>query len=331
VARALSRAGHEVRIATPRLVDHRGAFDLPLGVPHIAAPPRSWRWLGPLRERGESFDSRALSRKAIRGWMPDLIWERHALFSDGGRRIARRHGIPRIVELNAPLAIERAQTSRIRDRRYAERMERENLRTADRVIAVSAWLARWARELGCSEVRHVPNGVDAQPGDRVAGRRDLGDLEPLVIGFLGTNKPWHGIERIPDLLDALPEATALLLGEGPVAVPRHPRLRALGRISPADLPDRIAAMDVGLAPYPEGAPPWFCPLKILAYRAQGVPTVARDLGDCRSLIGVHGEVLDTDAPAAWADAIRRQSATPRVPSVRSWDVVVQEALDGLRC
>ena len=35
-----------------------------------------------------------------------------------------------------------------------------------------------------------------------------------------------------------------------------------------DLADAIAA-DVGLALYPPGAPDWFSPLAVLAYRAQG--------------------------------------------------------------
>jgi glycosyltransferase involved in cell wall biosynthesis len=328
VGRALVRAGHEVRIATPHLYDHRGPFDTPLGVPHVPHSPRSWRWLGPLRERGEALDSRRLARRATQDWTPDLIWERHALFCDGARRLAARGGIPRLVELNAPLAQERERYGRIRDIGYAHRMERKSLISADRVIAVSAWLTAWARDLGCAETRHVPNGVDTHLGDREAGRRDL---RGLVIGFVGTHKPWHGIERIPAILDALPTATALLVGQGPVEVPRHPRLVSRGRLSPNELPDAIAAMDVGLVPYANDAPPWFCPLKILQYRAQGVPIVASDVGDCRALIGNHGEIVAGDAPQHWADAIRRQAETPRIPHQRTWDEVVAEALDGLGC
>jgi len=328
VSRALVRAGHEVRLATPFLYDHRGPFDTPLGIPHVSDPPRSWRWLGPLRERGEALDSRRLAQSATRNWRPDLIWERHTLFCDGGRRLAARLGIPRLVELNAPLARERKRYGRIRDLRYADRMERKNLLSADRVVAVSAWLKDWARDLGCTEIRHVPNGVDTHPGNREVGRRDL---QGLVVGFVGTHKPWHGIERIPAILDALPEATALLVGQGPVEAPRHPRLVSRGRLAPDALPDSIAAMDVGLVPYASDAPPWFCPLKILEYRAQGVPIVASDRGDCRSLVDGHGEVVGVDAPQTWANAVRRQAAAPRIPHQRTWDEVVAEALDGLRC
>jgi len=326
IARALGRAGHDVRVATPLFCDHRGAFDVPLGLPHIGFRPRSWRWLGPLRERGETWDSRRLATIATGQWTPDLIWERHALFADGARAVAKRRKIHRLVELNAPLAIERARYGRVRDAGYAERMEQRDLESADRVIAVSAWLADWARNRGCQDVHHVPNGVEAGIGDRAIGREGLNGL---VIGFLGTNKPWHGIGRIPGILDHLPEATALLIGEGPVEVPQHPRIRSVGRTRPADLAHQIAAMDVGLVPYTDDAPPWFCPLKILAYRAQGVPVVARDIGDCRMLIGDGGEVLDTDDPDAWAAAIRRQATRERVPWTRTWDDVVAEALDGL--
>ncbi len=272
------------------------------------------------------MDSRRLAAIATNEWTPDLIWERHALFSDGARKLAKRRKIPRLVELNAPLALERARFGRVRDAAYARYMENSNLIAADRVIAVSAWLADWARNLGCERVSHVPNGVQATPGDRELGREGL---EGLVVGFVGTNKPWHGIESIPAILDALPEATALMVGDGPVPVPEHKRIVSVGRTSPDHLPDRIAAMDVGLAPYSTDAPPWFCPLKILEYRAQGVPVVAQDIGDCRALVGDGGEVLDTDDPEAWAAAIRRQAKRPRLPLIRSWDDVVADAMFGL--
>ena len=328
VARALARAGHEVRVATPRFCDDRGAFDMPVGLPHIGFRPRSWRWLGPLRERGEALDSRRLAAIATQAWTPDLIWERHALFADGARRLAMHRKIPRIVEVNAPLALERARYFRVRDPNYAEAMERDSLLSADRVVAVSAWLADWVRDLGCRDVRHIPNGVHTHPGDREAGRVGLSGL---VVGFVGTNKPWHGLHQIPGILDALPEATGLLVGDGPMAVPDHPRITSVGRSDPKSLPNLIAAMDVGLVPYAADAPPWFCPLKILEYRAQGVPVVARDIGDCRSLIGDAGEVVASDDPKVWADAIRRQASRPRSPHMRSWDEVVAESLHGLPC
>lgn len=336
---AFAARGDEVRVAVPRLADDRGRVDDLLDVDVIVDEPRRWRWLPPrFRGHGERWDAIRLANEAVRDFAPDLVWERYALFGEGGTRIASRQrdegsrigagAIRHVLEVNAPLSIERARYGRVRDPALADRVERLVLASADRVVCVSAWLAAWARDLGAppERVRHVPNGVRTHAGDRDAARRRLG-LDGLVLGFVGTMKPWHGLERLPALLDALPEATALVVGDGPTAVPAHPRLVGLGRVAPADLPDVVAAMDVGLAPYGPDAPPWFCPLKLLEYRAQGVPVVASDVGDCRLLTGEAGIVLSPSASAAdWASAVRRAAEIPRRPTVRSWGAVVAEAL-----
>lgn len=318
VGRALAGAGHEVTVAVPRRADGRGAVDDPVPGEVIEVAPGRWGWLPRRwRERGEARDGRRLAGAA---GAHDVVWERFSGFGD-----ARGTAPLRLVEVNAPVARERAAAGRLYDPRYAARREREILRSADRVLAVSRWLVDWAvHEIGveAERVRCVPNGVERRVGDRDGARRRLG-LDGPVLGFVGSMKPWHGVDRLPALLDALPGFTALVAGDGPVEVPRHPRLLALGRVAPRDLADVVAAMDVGLAPYRADAPPWFCPLKVLEYRAQGVPVVAADVGECRAL----GAAIVQDDD--WAGAIHAALERPRVPWVRGWDDVVREALAGV--
>lgn len=331
VVRGFQALGWDVTVAVTRLVDHRGAVEDLLDCEVVLAEPLWPSWISRgWRERGERWLSRRVATKAIRRVRADLIWERHALFADGGARVAADKGIRRIVELNAPLALERAMYEDLRNADLAERLEKDTLRTAHRVVAVSDWLAKWAVAAAkCTpgQVRHVMNGVDDHgPGDRDGMRARLG-LDGLVLGFLGTLKPWHGIERLVPLIEAVPEATLVVAGDGPVPVPAHPRIRALGRVPPAAVPHVVAAMDVGLAPYPAEAPAWFCPLKLAEYRAQGVPFVAADVGDCGRLAeDGAGEVVETDDVGVWAAAIRRQATAPRVRRVRSWRDVIAEAL-----
>lgn len=321
IARALTRAGHDVVLATPRAEDHRGAV-AEIDVEVVHAEPRRHRWLGPWRERGELWDARRLA-DALSGPI-DLVWERHALFCDAGMRLAASRGVPRIVELNAPLSIERPN---VRDRVLARRIERETLVSADRVIAVSSWLETWAGELGCADVRRVPNGTDVGPGDADRGRDRVGVDGPVAV-WVGSCKGWHGLQRLPDLAEALPDWTIAVVGSGPVAVPEHPRIRALGRLEGAALDDVLAASSVGLCTNDPEVMPWVCPLKILDYRAAGLPVVSTAAGDSRTLVD-RGAALESWSAREAAEAVQTWAARDRISRVRSWDQVASEALAGL--
>ena len=327
IAAAFSERGDEVTVAVPLASDHRGAVDVELNVRVVHHTPR--RRSSVLREWGETWDGRALVERLDQPDSFDLIWERHALFSDAGRRLARRTGTPRVLELNAPLAMER----KVRGPRRARRMAQRDLRSASRVICVSPWLQRCATtEHGCSSssVRVVPNGTALEvTGDGASARSELG-LDGLVLGFVGSHKPWHGLDRIGHILDRVPHATALLVGEGPHAVPRHPRIRSVSAVGPDRLTDLVAAFDVGLLPYGADAPPWFSPLKLYDYLAQGVPVVASDVGDLRAAVGDRGEVVAADDLGAWAAAVERQAGRGRRrPHVRGWGQVLADALRGV--
>lgn len=314
VARALGAP-----ILAARRADHRGehADGIAVIAPELPVWPAA---LGRWRELNERRVAGTLAA-AARDYAPSLVWERHALYGAVGPLLP---GVPRVLELNAPLALERARFERLALPALARWLECRAVAGAPRVLAVSAWLADWARDQGAPDVRHVPNGVAPGVGRREATRARLGLEGRFVLGFLGSMKPWHGVERLPALLDALPDAVGLCVGEGPVR-PTHPRLLHVGQVPESDVPDYVAAMDIGLAPYTDDAPPWFCPLKILAYRAQGTPVVASDVGDCAHLVGLGpapGGVCGPDLLAGIA-LWRGRRATPWL---RSWEAVVAESL-----
>lgn len=318
--RGIANAWRPDAVVTAWASDRRGVHGS-INVPVVETKVPGWpSWLEPYRDIAEIWGGRRIARAAMR-LDPTLVWERHSLFSDAGWKVHAATGCRWILEVNAPLALERARYEKLRQPAWAERWTKEVLCAAPEVVAVSAWLTQWLIDLG-AKARHVPNGVEAHVGDRARARDGLGLGDRFVLGFLGSMKPWHGLARIPALLDTFDDAVCLLVGEGPIKVD-HPRAIHVGQVDEARAADLVAAMDIGLAPYEADAPPWFCPLKILAYRAQGVPVVATDVGDCRMLVGDAGTVGED-----LADGIRAWRGRRTTPWLRSWSDVVTDTLAG---
>jgi glycosyltransferase involved in cell wall biosynthesis len=338
ITAGLAALGHEVRLVAAAAADGRGALEAPTvpwtasGVATWPKAPRALAWWREVRT------ARGVAHRALAGpGGADLVIARHALFSDAGARVARRLGAPLALEVNAPLALERRRFGAAPLSGPAARWERRALRAADHLVAVSSWLVDWlVQEQGCepTRVHRLPNGVPGFLGDRERGRRCAGlPSQAWVLGFLGSFRPWHGLPMLRPLLDALPEAHLLLVGaarpgeEHLVAdLAGHPRVTFAGRRPEAEVADLVAAMDLGLAPYPTDAPPWFCPLKVLAYRAQGTPTLAADVADCRALVGEAGAILPPGDVQAFAAAARAWRGRRVEPAARTWREVAGELL-----
>jgi glycosyltransferase involved in cell wall biosynthesis len=251
--------------------------------------------------------------------------------------VARAFGTPLVLEVNAPQVLERARFEGPVPPGPARRWERRTLAAADHLVCVSTWLRRWlVEEQGRdpARVHHLPNGVPDLAGDRARGRALAGlPDDAWVLGFLGAFRPWHGVGMLGPLLAALPEARLLCVGaprpgdEGVLAdLSGHPRVVLVGRRPAREVADLVAAMDAGLAPYPADAPPWFCPLKILEYRAQGTPVLAADVGDGRALTGDGGSALPPGDVEAFAAAARAWRARRCPPRPRTWRQVAAELL-----
>lgn len=322
------RDAHDVRLYAARAVDARGRFgeDTPARVSGVPPWPGA---LGRWRDQQEVLAGRRVAEAVLAdawaGWSPEVVIERHTLFSDAGWRVHDRLGVPWVLEVNAPASVERARYEELRQPEKAQEWERRVLQAAPVVVAVSRWLVRWLKEeVGCRNVVWVPNGVRGLKGDRARGRALLGvDPEEPLIGYVGSHRQWHDLGCLSQVADAAGARLALIgqLADAPGGA------LTPGHLAPQDLADAIAALDVGLAPYRSDAPKWFCPLKVLDYRAQGTPVVATDLGDVPALVEDGGSVVpagDLDALVTSVCAWMGRRVTPRV---RSWRTVARELLE----
>ena len=109
-------------------------------------------------------------------------------------------------------------------------------------------------------------------------------------------------------------------------MPTHPRIRPIGRLEGPALNDLLAAADVGLCTNAPDRMPWVCPLKILDYRAAGLPVISTAAG-CAERLGA--TVVHPWQPAVVAEHVRTAARQPRLVEHRSWDDVVAQSLDAV--
>jgi len=323
LASALSRAGHAVAVGSPTLVrspwDPPVAFEVPVthlppteGVEAAARGVKSFRETigaetalgGELRRILYNEELTSTLKRRLERTPPDVLLERASLFGTAGSLVAAELGVPHVVELNAPLALEQGAYRGGTLPDLARLAERFTLTHADAVLTVSTSLAAHATGVGApaARVEVVPNGVDParfRPGarDSLFRKRFSLDTGPL-LGFVGGLRPWHGIELLPELFERLQRKHPLLqlvvAGEGPLEQALADELRArglaararlLGPIAHADVASLLRELDVAVAPYPAPAHDfYFSPLKLFEYMACGAAVVASGIGQIVEVI-----------------------------------------------
>lgn len=256
-----------------------------------------------------NFVSRVMAVLDDTGFRPDLIYERYALFHSQGAALARTLGVPRILEVNAPLIEEQERFRGLALKAVAAESERASFDGADAIVAVSNEVASYINSLDARPrtVLVIPNGVDVSRFHPNAGGRELRVRLGLgtgpVIGFVGSFKPWHGSDFLIDAFARMARADAgvrlLCVGEGPELEPARRKIALLGlqnrvvltgRVPHADVPAYLDVMDVSVAPYVADSGFYFSPLKVVEALAMGTPVVATRLGQLRMLVqdGVTG-------------------------------------------
>ena len=319
---------HDTRVFASTLTDARGAFGLP--VPTIAAGAPAWpKWLDRYRDMIEVSAARRVANRVIssarHGWMPDVVIERHTLFSDAGWRVADAINVPWVLEVNAPAVMERSRSESLRLPEFARRWERNVLQNAPVIATVSRWLKDWLEtEIGCRNVVWVPNGVNPLRGNRERGRAALGlDEDERAVGYIGAARSTDGAHHLQAIAQG---ADARLVMIGTHTSPPDGTIQT-GHLNPQELADAVAALDVGLAPYTRDAPPWSCPLKVLDYRAQGTPVVGSDIGETKTLTGEGGTIVPPDEVDTMIDAARYWMGRRTKRKIRSWQRVGKHMID----
>lgn len=319
ITRALAHAGADVTVIAPRgslPLDHPASqLEVTAGTEARAIGDELRRWLdhvdantGLASEVSQMlYDSRLTDALAQPDFVPsvEVVVERLSLFSTSGRRFARSCGAAYLVEMNAPLAQEAATYRQAGLEELARDLEARNLREADLVMTVSDALREYVIDrfnLPAHRVVTVTNGVEldmfSAPQDAEAARRAAGvPREAIVFGFVGTLRPWHGVDVLMEAFVkvrvAMPNAHLLIVGDGRKVERYRARASELqigdavtffGGARHEEVPALLAAMDVALAPYLPQQTFYFSPLKLYEYLAAGLCVIASRAGQIAELI-----------------------------------------------
>src|SRR5262249_51938928 len=133
----------------------------------------------------------------------EAIYERTEIYHAVGSRVARRLGLPLVLEVNGPLVDERIAWGGLLLPGCARRIEQAKYAAADRVVTVSTALAGYLAAQGVEpqKIEVIPNGVDTtlfhpQQAHSGAIRQKFGLGRRLVIGYVGAFADWHGLSAL---------------------------------------------------------------------------------------------------------------------------------------
>lgn len=288
----------------------------------LFSKPRSsrsgWKNLVPESAITLAKDARALGRSL---WAPQLqveqlnncevpfVWQHHSMFQSRGLKLARRLGVPCVIGLEA-LQIQEARVWGHRRLGWASLLEQvaevRSLRAADLVTCVSDELVSMIEVLGVSpdRVMATPNKASIsrfQSIDTAEARRRFAAGDELRIGWVGSFRQFHGLDRLIDAFARIKlqqgqSVKLILAGDGPerlrlidMAKSRYSALDIdfCGPLPYADVPAFLRSLDIGMVSAAPGQQFHYSPLKLEELMASAVATVAPGVGQIARQLSHH--------------------------------------------
>jgi len=325
VVRELRAACHEVVLYALRSGEHVPAdlTDLELHLETVSdvAPAE--------REQAQVRAAQRIASRVVADGA-DLVYERYSLFSTALADITAAIGVPGVLEVNAPLIDEQRRHRSLVDASGAEQALRRQVGAARATVCVSDPVADWVRrhtadvpdaDAVADRIHTVPNGVSVR---RI--QPQPADPERVVVTFVGTLKPWHGVADLITAASLARQQWSLrIIGDGPEMETLRAQAERLGveadfrgAVSPEEIPAHMAGSAIGVAPYPDlggREQQYFSPMKVLEYLAAGLAVVASDVGQIPQLLEegsqLHGVLVTPSDPTALAAALDDLAASPQ--------------------
>jgi len=231
---------------------------------------------------------------AILKFKPEVIYERYNLYQPAGVLAAKLFNIPLLLEINAPLAEERAKYSGLALQGFAKKIEDFTWRGATHCLPVTDVLADYMREADIPESRItvIHNGVRQQFIDEMMQHDINVNKQEIVIGFTGFIHPWHGMDKA---LEAIAEHKELPLrlicvGDGNILPDLRQQAETLGISEKVEFKglvtrdkvlDFVKEFDIALQP---DVTAYASPLKMFEYMAVGALIVAPKTSNIQEIL-----------------------------------------------
>ena len=260
---------------------------------------------------------------------PDFIYQRYARFSWAGVVASLVSGRPLFLEYNGSEVWVGRHWDRVSNLDLLERYERLNLAAATRIFVVSDVDRMNLEQTGIPAEKIIvnSNGVDTEVfRPNVGGaevRAELGlSGEELLVGFVGSFGPWHGVLVLAEAIKMIPAAMPLrflLVGDGALhgemkrmlhAENERGRVIFKGAVSHKEVPALLDACDILVSPHiplAGGAEFFGSPTKLFEYMAMGKGIVASRLGQIGEVLddGKTALLVEPGNPQELSDAILR--------------------------
>jgi len=273
---------------------------------------------------------RRLAQK-IRAFKPEGIYERYNLYLLAGVWAKKRFGMPYVLEVNAPMAVERRKYGGLSLAWLADWAEIYVWRHADLILPVTQVLADYMISKGVDPVRiHVvPNAINLLHYQDLpsaeAAKADLKLTGRTVVGFTGFVREWDRLDRIVRwiaLRAPSHNVHLLVIGDGPARAEVEQcasslgvadRLTFTGAVPRDRVPALSMAFDIALQ---TALVPYASPLCLFEYLALSKAIVAPDQPNHHEILtqGVNAVLYDPNDPAGIEIALDRLATDPTLRS-----------------
>ena len=230
----------------------------------------------------------------------DLIYERYSLFGNAGVKSSAYLNIPLVLEVNSPLIEEQLNYRELYHQEEARKIEQDVFNNAAVISAVSDEIKQYisSKQRQIKNTHVIPNAVDTDFFHPTVIPSFIPPRQgSKVIGFVGSLKPWHGLEILLNgfrtLITQQLNYHLLIVGDGPLrdwiegyacGAKIEDEVTITGWIAHQELPGLIKSMDIAVAPYPKLDHFYFSPLKLYEYMATGTPVIASRIGQIQKFI-----------------------------------------------